>query len=76
MVYNQEFEVQQKQLDEQQKAELAGKGVDMDLLEQYRKTLTDLKNLLARIEGERPTVLRYRDAEKIFLPRNRKSKRG
>lgn len=64
MVYNQEFEVQQKQLDEQQKAELAGKGVDMDLLEQYRKTLTDLKNLLARIEGERPTVLRYRDAEK------------
>lgn len=76
IAYNQEFAVQQKQLDEQQKAELAGKGVDMDLLEQYRKTLTDLKNLLARIEDERPTVLRYRDAEKIFLPRNRKSKRG
>ena len=58
-----EFAVQKKQLDEQQKAELAGKGVDMDLLEQYRKALKDLQTLLARIEEERSIVIRYRDAE-------------
>ncbi|RHR61107.1 ATP-binding protein [Parabacteroides sp. AF17-28] len=60
---NQEFAVQKKQLEEQQKAELAGKGVDMNLLEQYRKALKDLKILLMRIEKERPIVIKYRDAE-------------
>lgn len=62
-VRNQEFAVQKKQLDEQQKAELAGKGVDMNLLEQYREALKDLKILLTRIEKERPIVIKYRDAE-------------
>nr|WP_291528227.1 ATP-binding protein [Bacteroides sp. UBA939] len=62
-VRNQEFAVQKKQLDEQQKAELAGKGVDMNLLEQYREALKDLKILLMRIEKERPIVIKYRDAE-------------
>jgi len=62
-VRNREFVVQNKQLDEQQKAELAGKGVDMNLLEQYRKVLDELKALLRRIEDERPMVIRYRDAE-------------
>lgn len=62
-VRNQEFTVQEKQLDEQQRAELAGKGVDMNLLEQYRKALKDLMALLTRIEEERPIVIRYRDAE-------------
>lgn len=60
---NQEFAVQKKLLDEQQKAELAGKGVDMNLLERYRKALKNLKILLLRIEKERPFVIRYRDAE-------------
>ncbi|MBO7068765.1 MAG: ATP-binding protein [Bacteroidaceae bacterium] len=66
-VRNQEFAVQKAQLDEQQKAELAGKGVDVNLLEQYRKSLEDLKALLAKIEDERPFVILYRDAEqKLF----------
>ena len=62
-VRNKEFAAQEKQLDEQQKAELAGKGVDMNLLEQYRKALKDLKTLLTRIEDERSDVIRYRNAE-------------
>ena len=64
---NQEFASQKQQLNEQQKAELAGKGVDINLLEQYRKALDDLNALLARIDCERPTVIRYHDAEeKLF----------
>ena len=60
---NQEFDAQMSQLDQQQKAELAGKGVDVNLLEQYRKSLDALNNLLKQIADERPTVIRYRDAE-------------
>ena len=64
---NRAFAEQKKQLDEQQKAELAGKGVDTNLLEQYRKALKDLNALLARIDKERPTVIRYHDAaENLF----------
>lgn len=63
-VRNQEFAEQKMQLDEQQKAELAGKGVDMNLLDRYRKALEDSKALLTRIERERPIVIRYHDAEK------------
>ncbi len=62
-VRNQEFAAQKTQLDEQQKTELAGKGVDVNLLEQYRKALEDLKALLMKIENERPVVIRYRDAQ-------------
>lgn len=61
---NKEFDTQKNQLDEQQKAELAGKGVDTALLEQYRRTLDELNSLLEKIGRERPTVIRYRDAEK------------
>lgn len=60
---NQDFAAQKAQLDEQLKAELAGKGVDVNLLDQYRKALDDLKASLTRIENERPIVIRYRDAE-------------
>lgn len=63
-VRNKEFETQKTQLDEQQKAELAGKGVDVKLLEQYHKTLEELNVLLMKINNERPDVIRYRDAEK------------
>jgi hypothetical protein len=62
-VRNKEFEAQKTQLDEQQKAELAGKGVNVKLLEQYRKALEELKALLTKINNERPEVFRYRDAE-------------
>ena len=73
---NQEFEAQKAQLDEQQKAELAGKGVDVTLLEQYRKALEALQHLLKQIETERPVVIRYRDAEQNLFakePEIRKS---
>ena len=59
----QDFDAQMAELDAQQKAELAGKGVDVNLLEQYRKALEELYRLLNRIENERPAVIRYRDAE-------------
>lgn len=66
-VRNKEFTAQQAQLDEQQKAELAGNGVDVNLQDQYRKALESLKRLLRQIDEERPTVIRYRDAEqKLF----------
>ena len=62
-VRNKEFEAQKTQLDEQQKAELEGKGVDVKLLEQYRKSLDELGALLTKINNERSDVIRYRDAE-------------
>lgn len=62
-VRNQEHVAQKKQLEEQQKAELAGKGVDMNLLEQYRKAIKDLNVLLMKIDNERLIVFKYRDAE-------------
>lgn len=75
-VRNQEFAVQKKQLDEQQKAELAGKGVDMNLLEQYRKALDELKALLRRIEDERPMVIRYHDAEQNLFAKEPEIKKS
>lgn len=73
---NQEFDAQKAELDAQQKAELAGKGVDVNLLEQYRKALEELHRLLKQIEAERPSVIRYRDAEQNLFdkePEIRKS---
>ena len=60
---NLEFSEQKKQLDEQQIAELAGRGVDTNLLEKYRLSLNGLKALLMRIEDERSIVFRFRDIE-------------
>lgn len=59
----QEFSEQKKQLDEQQTSELAGKGVDTNLLEKYRVILNKLRELLAKIEDERSIVIRYRHTE-------------
>lgn len=59
----QEFSEQKKQLDEQQTAELAGKGVDTNLLEKYRVNLNKLRELLTKIEDERSIVIRYRHTE-------------
>ena len=61
--HNREFETQMVQLDEQRKVELAGKGVDTNLLEQYHRALKDLNALLDKINEERPMVVRYHDAE-------------
>lgn len=63
----QEFDTQKAELDAQQKAELAGKGVDVNLLEQYHKALEELHRLLNQIEKERTAVIRYRDAEQNLL---------
>jgi len=73
---NQEFAAQKAQLEEQQRAELSGKGVDVNLLEQYRQAVDELKKLLNQIADERPVVIRYRDAEQNLFakePEIRKS---
>ena len=61
-LHNQEFENQKAQLDEQQKAELEGKGVDIRLLNEYRKALDELNKLLQQIETDRNDVIKYEDA--------------
>ncbi len=66
---NQEIARQKKQLDEQMLAELAGKGVDTNLLEQYRNALKDLNNLLKRIENDRNLVISYRETERNLFAR-------
>jgi len=60
---HEEFSNQKKQLEEQQGAELSGKGVDVNLLGQYRKAIEQLGALLKQIDNERPMVIRYRDAQ-------------
>ncbi|MCM1078241.1 MAG: ATP-binding protein [Bacteroidales bacterium] len=62
-VRNRDFSLQKKQLEEQRNEELSGRGVNMQLLEQYQKTLDGLNAQLSRIESERAIVIRYRDAE-------------
>lgn len=61
-LHNQEFVIQKTQLDKQQKAELEGKGVDIRLLNEYRKTLDELNKLLQQIETDRNDVIKYEDA--------------
>ena len=73
---NQEFVAQKQQLNEQQKAELAGKGVDTNLLEQYRKALENLKALLMRIDEERSIVIRYRDTEQNLFAKEPEIKKA
>ena len=73
---NKEFADQKSQLDEQQKAELEGKGVDVNLLEQYRKMLDALKELLNQIAAERSTVIRYRDAEQNLFAKEPEIKKS
>lgn len=64
---NKEYDDQKIQLEEQQKAELAGKGVDVNLLNQYRKAIDELKKLLEKIDKERNTVIQYRFAEQSLF---------
>ena len=72
----QELDIQKSQLEEQQKAELEGKGVDVNLLEQYRKSLDDLNILLSKIEDDRTCVIRYRDAEQNLFAREPEIKKA
>ena len=66
-LHNLEFENQKAQLDEQQKAELEGKGVDIELLNEYSKALDELNKLLQQIETDRNDVIKYEDAvESLF----------
>lgn len=71
-----EFEAQKTQLDEQQKAELEGKGVDVKLLDQYRKSLDELGTLLTKINNERSDVIRYRDAEQNLFAKEPEIKKA
>ena len=73
---NQEIARQKKQLDEQMLAELAGKGVDTNLLEQYRNALKDLNNLLKRIENDRNLVISYRETERNLFAREPEFKKA
>ena len=71
-----DFDYQKNLLDEQQKAELEGKGVDVNLLAGYRKALEELSQLLQVIESHRDVVIRYRYAEENLFakePEIRKS---
>ena len=72
----QELDIQKSQLEEQQKAELEGKGVDVNLLEQYRKSLDDLNILLSKIENDRTCVIRYRDAEQNLFAKEPEIKKA
>jgi hypothetical protein len=72
----QELDIQKSQLEEQQKAELEGKGVDVNLLEQYRKSLGDLNILLSKIENDRTCVIRYRDAEQNLFAKEPEIKKA
>ena len=73
---NREFEAQKAQLDEQQNAELAGKGVDVNLLGEYRQALVELEELLNQIADERPIVIRYRDAEQNLFTKEPEIKKS
>lgn len=61
---NKEFEDQIKELKRQEREELAGKNVDVALLDQYRKAIADLEKLLKQIESERQMVTEYHVAER------------
>ena len=60
---DEEYAMQKRQLEKQEKAELSGKGVDVNLLGQYKKELDRIDSLLKQIEAERPIVIKYMDAE-------------
>ena len=75
-ILNQEFAAQKKQPDEQQNAELSGKGVDMNLLQQYRKDLEEQNKLLAEIEANRQIVIRYRVAEQNLFAKEPEIKKA
>ena len=75
-IRNQEFAAQKKQPDEQQNAELSGKGVDMNLLQQYRKDLEEQNKLLAEIEANRQIVIRYRVAEQNLFAKEPEIKKA
>lgn len=62
-IKNREFYDQIAQLEEQQKAELAGKNINVNLLEQYGKALKELSAQLTKIDEERSIVVEYCNAE-------------
>lgn len=71
-----DFDHQKDLLDDHQKAELEGKGVDVNLLSGYHKALKELRQLLQVIESDRNVVIRYRYTEENLFakePEIRKS---
>lgn len=61
---SQEFDLQIRQLDEQMKAELAGKRVDTTLLDKYRFAIKTLNQSISKIDENRKIVTEYQIAEK------------
>ncbi|MEE0083823.1 MAG: ATP-binding protein, partial [Paludibacteraceae bacterium] len=51
-------------------------GVDVNLLQQYRKSLDDLNILLSKIEKDRTCVIRYRDAEQNLFAKEPEIKKA
>lgn len=62
-VREREFADQKAQLDQQQKEELEGKGVNVELVDAYRLAVDSLCQRLRQIEDERPKVISYRLAK-------------
>lgn len=59
-----EFDRQIKLLDDQMKAELSGKGIDIAILDKYRTSIDNLKERISQIESDRTIVTEYKVAEK------------
>lgn len=68
-VRNKDFDDQIAQLQQQKNAELVGKGVDVKMLEKLSGEIQNLDGQLKLIEANRPTVLRYHDAEENLFKR-------
>lgn len=68
-VRNKDFDDQIAQLRQQKNAELAGRGVDVKMLDKLSGELKSLEAQLQLIETNRPTVLRYQDAEENLFKR-------
>ncbi len=64
IIRDEEFAKQLQELEQQQKAELAGKGVNVKLLDQYRQAVETLEGLLRQIDSERSVVAEYHVAER------------
>jgi len=71
-----EFDNQKKQLDKQQKAELEGRGVDVNLLDGYRKALEELRQQIQEIATDRVVVIKYRDAEEKLFAKEPEIRKG
>jgi hypothetical protein len=62
-----DFDEQRRQLDAQEQAELAGKGVDPRLLEHHRQAVESVQAQLRQIDEVRQLVIQYRHEEQFLF---------